>query len=97
MKIKLHIPTEQYGFVEVEAEANSVEEAIEAYKATKSPELPDVASLGANGGLDTKEWQRTLDGYLSLGTMPSDVYERMSVNQKQFVQEIKRAFKRIKQ
>ena len=95
MKAKLHIPTESFGFVEVEQEVGSIEEAIEAYKALKAPELPNVESLEANGGLDTKEWNLALDGYLSVKTMPSDLYERMSPGQKAFIQVIKRSYKRL--
>lgn len=95
MKVKLHFPEEEYGFSEVEVEVASIDEARRLYHASKPSKLPLGDELLANGGLDAKEWRNTLDGYLSLGTMPSEVYERMSRIQKEFIQEIKKSIKRV--
>ena len=98
MKIKLHIPTEQYGFVEVEMEKNNevsksieevVQDAIGFYKASKSPELP------SGEGLDHKEWNATLDGYITVGEMLGDAYQRMSPEQQRVIQEIKKSINRV--
>jgi len=46
--------------------------------------------------LDEKEWKKVLDRYLVEKKMASEEYERMSLEQIKFIQELKRAFKRIK-
>jgi hypothetical protein len=100
MKIKLHIPTEQYGFVEVEMEQNPqvpktpsevVEDAIELYNTSKT-------SQNAPGdGLDTKEFNRCVCEYLSTGELVggSELYQQMSPSQQEWFQITKRAFKRM--
>ena len=91
MKITYRIPArEMYGFIEIETEVETVEQALEGYKGA-------MAQYNSSGiGLDPKEWNRALDGYLTLQSMPSDVYERMNDTQKSIMQEIKRAFARLK-
>ena len=89
MKIKLHIPTEEYGFVEIESEADSIQEAIETYSASKT------LKNASGEGLDHKEWITALDRYLSTETGETAQYVRMSDSQKLVIQEIKKAIKRI--
>lgn len=91
MKITYHIPTEQYGFVEVEHE-HEEGVGVESYEAVKAVLVPPTSP---EEGLDQKEWNTALDGYLTLNTMPSEVYERMSLKQKGLIQEIKKSIKRL--
>lgn len=90
MKITYHIPTEQYGFVEIEAEGSLGES--DSYETVKAFVVPKASP---EEGLDQKEWNTALDGYLTLNTMPSEVYERMSLKQKGLIQEIKKSIKRL--
>ena len=89
MKAKLHYPTEQFGFAEVEVEVESLEDAIEIYNASKS------SKMASEGGLDTKEWNRVVDKYLSVQTMASNESERMNKAQKWFIHEIDKSFNRL--
>lgn len=86
-KTTFHIPTEQYGFLEVEYEGEP-DDVVEAYRAFKR-------LLGPQEGLPTKDWNATLDEYLKTGDMKSEEYEKMSLSQKQIIQEIKKSVKRI--
>ena len=93
MKVTYHIPTEQYGFIEVEKDdSRKPIEEIESYEAVKALVVP---STPPPEGLDQKEWNQALDGYLTLNTMPSEVYERMSDKQRGLIQEIKKSIKRL--
>lgn len=85
MKTKLHFPVEQYGFVEVEMEVESVQEALQAYSEAKKAPI----------GLEPKEWNTALDRYLKEGTMDSNAYQAMGEAQKGVCQEIKKSLKRI--
>ena len=93
MKLTYHIPTEQYGFVEIEKEWNgSDEDAIEGYHALRTPQ-------NATGdGLDPKEYNRCVDEYLATGSLKdgTNLYEKMSPSQQDWFQTTKRALKRIK-
>lgn len=42
-----------------------------------------------------KDWQRNLDRYLTTGKMDVEEYIKMNEAEKEFIQELKRAFKRI--
>jgi len=92
MKAKLHFPTEQYGFVEIEAEVASVEEGLDLYKASTSPNLP------SGGGLEQKEWNDTLTEYLNTTELRggATTYEALSDQQRWTIQELKQAFKRVR-
>lgn len=92
MKIKIHKPVEEYGFVEVEVE-------------TDDPTTDDLSRIRSiyddltmafknGGGLDQKEWIKVFDKYLETNVMESDEYERMSLEQKGVIQEIKKSIKR---
>ena len=95
MKAKLHLPTEQYGFVEIEADVDSPEEAIDIYNATRSPKMPLGAINGQETPFDTKEARAVLDGYLTEGTMLSTDYEGLTQAEQVVIQTLKRAFKRL--
>jgi len=89
MKATLHIPTEQYGFAEVEIEVNSVTEAVEAYRSAQRAALPQ-------NGLEKKAFDAFLDRYLLGDKNHVEDYERMNDEQKMIVQTIKRSLARIR-
>lgn len=91
LKATYHFPTEQYGFVEVEEEVSSPEEAIQNYNASKRACEP----LGQ--GLELKEWNRCVDEYLSTGSLinGTELYQQMSPSQQDWFQTTKRAMKRL--
>lgn len=84
--MKLHIPTEQYGFIEVEVE--TIEEAVDMNLAVKNAFKPKV-------GLSQKEFNKALDRYLTDGTGDTETYLAMNNDQKRVIQEVKKAYKRI--
>jgi hypothetical protein len=88
MKATLRIPTEQYAFMEVEVEVADLKEAREQYL-----ELQSMITGG--GGLESKEWNGVLDKYLSTNNLSEDEYMRMSNQQQNIIQEIKRSIKRV--
>lgn len=91
MKITLRLPTkDQYAYIEVESEADSIEDAYEAYK-----EAMKMIQGGNTGGLPPKEWNAWLDGYLNTKTGDAEQYAAMSPEQQRVIQEIKRSLKRI--
>jgi hypothetical protein len=96
MKITYHIPTEQYGFVEIEQEATpEIMNSYEDVKASVMPKTAPTSEIPSGVGLDDKEWRLALDGYMELHTLPSDVYERMSREQQRVMQELKKHYKRV--
>ena len=90
LKATYHFPTEQYGYVEVEGEVESIEEAIDLYKLSRSPELP------SGEGLDPQAWRDAYDGYMVSHTLTSEVYEKMNGFQQFAIQEEKKRYKRLK-
>lgn len=100
MKITHHIPQEQFGYTEIEYEIGSEKEivldAIQSYHALKgAKQAQDSEYASTVEGLPHLEWNKVLDGYLTVGTMPSEVYEKMSKVQQGVIQEIKKHFKRV--
>jgi len=88
MKAIIRIPTTQYGFVEIEAEVSSAEEAIVSHN--------DILKMYAGGpGLPQKEWNAWLDQYLKEGTGNADQYAAMSPEQQKIIQEVKKSMARI--
>ena len=87
MKYKLHLPTETYGFIEAELEGTH-EEAVVQYR-----ELSQ--EWCGSEGLSEGDFRKTLDKYLLTNKMESSEYEAMSTPQKNAIQMLKRAFKRI--
>ena len=89
-KITHHIPTEQFGYTEVELPETSdmtYNEAKWLYG----------ASGASSEGLAPKEMNRCVDEYLSTGNLVNgtELYQQMSSSQQDFFQTIKRAFKRL--
>lgn len=87
MKATLRLPLEQYAFVEIQEEGTP-EEIRDAYESLK-------IAFSSGSGLETKEWNTTLDRYLAEAKMDEEMYAKMSKTQQNIVQEIKRAMKRI--
>ncbi len=90
IKVGLHIPTEQYGFVLVECEGLSAEQTAELYNEYSRAFLPKV-------GLADKEYNAFIDRML-MGQDGNHIeqYEAMNDNQKYAVQVLKRGIKRLK-
>lgn len=88
MKIVHHIPTEQFGFTEVEVD----ETAEMSYSEAKSL----YGACGALQGMSEAEFRPILDKFLVEGTVESGLYEKMSAEQQMVMQCIKRSIKRIK-
>jgi hypothetical protein len=85
--MKIHIPTEQYGFIEADVE--TVEEAKNISDEIKSTFKDNY------DGLDTKVWNKCLDHYLTEYTMSADDYANMNKAQIACIQEIKKSMARI--
>lgn len=91
MKVTSHIPTEQYGFVEIEHDDCNAERVAEEYalysKAFQSkPE----------NTLPKKEWNDALDRYRLGNGMEVDIMERMNEVQKWVIHELDKSDSRIK-
>ena len=100
LKIIHHVPTESFGFTEVEQEVGGLlDEEMVSYEDVKASVMPKTASTSEYAstveGLPHLDWNKVLDGYLTVGTMPSEVYEKMSKVQQGVIQEIKKHFKRV--
>ena len=91
MTNRLRIPCkEQYAYIEVDFEGTSDEAIVEYTRLTKMIIEP---------GIDSREFNLFLDTYLTTGEPPEDgvnIWERMSTSQKITINEVKKAFKRIK-
>lgn len=84
--IKIHVPVEEYGFVEADAE--TADEARTLYS-----EVKEMFKHGE--GLGHKEWITALDSYLNDGIISADNYADMSKAQQYVIQELKKSFKRV--
>ena len=92
MKVKYHIPTEQYGFVEIVKDWNGSElDALNQYTEIRHSEI-------VGEGLENKDFNRIIDKMLTKSNteITSEAYELMNVEQQMIIQTLKRAFKRIK-
>jgi hypothetical protein len=83
---RLRIPAEQFAYIEVDFDGTP-EEAVEEYR-----RITKLVKGGA--GVDSKEWNRILDGYLTKKTMLADDYGALSLPQQAIIQEIKRSIAR---
>lgn len=90
MKVTIRIPTEQYAFIEIQEEVGTKSEAIELYRDVNR-ELEQRTN-----GLKELEFNKIIDKYLTINTMTADEYESLNDSQKNIIQTLKRAFKRIK-
>lgn len=94
MKVTLHVPTEQYGFVAPEIETDGQTLSPAAYTAQVYFEFANM--FKPKVGLPDKEWNKFVDRMLleEEGNHMEE-YELMSEAQKSCVQVIKKAMKRI--
>lgn len=89
MKATFRVPArEQYGFLEIETEVESVEQAVEGYDDI-------VKSYNGGFGLEPLAFNKALDQYLTDGTGNTETYVAMSREQQLVFQHIKKAFKRL--
>lgn len=88
MKYTLHVPVEQYGFIQVD-DIESREQAVAEYKM--------VNADFQNQGLSEEDWRAILDDLLEDKSISGDpgVVETMSPAQRYVVNEIKKSFKRL--
>lgn len=96
MKAHIRIPTnEQYAYIELETEVNGSRDAVELYNEAMGHFKPSVGVTTTTGLVSTL-FNPILDRYLNGESMTSEEYESMDSSQQRVIQEIKKAFKRIK-
>ena len=83
-KAKLRIPKEMYAFIEIEVDG-TLEEIQDTFR-----------ELTITSELKDKEFNNFIDRYLTGEPISAEEYENCSDRQKEVVQIIKRALKRIK-
>jgi hypothetical protein len=86
--IRIHIPTAQYEFVEIDLPDSTTPVEVK----TKYDEY--VRAFKVNEGISTKEFNSALDRYLNDGTGDTETYLNMSPDQQRIFQEIKKSIKR---
>lgn len=84
--MRVHIPAEQYGFIEADVE--SVLEARELSDEVKR-------TFSDSSALSQKDFNKALDRYLTDGTGETETYLAMNKEQKAVIQEVKKAFGRL--
>lgn len=84
--MKVHIPTTQYGFVEVEV-----------FGVSAAREVHDevMSAFSTGSGLPEREFNECLDEYLIKGTGKTESFLAMNREQQGIIQALKRAYKRI--
>lgn len=91
----IRIPTTQYGYIEVELDGTE-EEIIIKHNELLVFYHASVSLQNASGeGLDSKTYNEALDKYLTDQTGNLDTYNRMSREQQNVIQCLKKAFKRL--
>lgn len=90
MKVKIHVPTIEYGFIEAEYDDISAEDAVSHHNDL-------LNAYKGNFGLSRDDFNRTLDEFLNTGTVVDgvNIYQQMSKEQQSVFQEIKKSLKRI--
>lgn len=91
MKIELHIPTVQYGFIAVELEDATPEIVRATYDSYAAAFKPQPINT-----LPDKEYNTFIDNMLLGDDNHVETYNAMSPQQKDAVQVLKRALKRLK-
>lgn len=91
MKIVVHVPVEQFGFVSAEYDTDDPKSSYEAYNA-----IADAFKPQPSNSLPTKDFNKFIDNMLLGESNHISQYEQMSPKQIEVVQEIKKALKRIK-
>ncbi len=98
MKAVIKIPIEEvegknismWAYAEIETEVQTPQGAIDFYDALKRPDL------ALQGGLERKEWNKVIDGYAILGSMPLEAHEGMNKFQQWMVHELDKQGERLK-
>ncbi len=85
----LHVPTGDFAFIEQDYEAATPQEAVAQFRAIQR-------AYTGGFGLEAKEWNQCLDRYLNGKGMDSNTYASLSADQQRMIQELKKAYKRIK-
>ena len=90
MKIELHIPVEQYGFVSITTEDTDPSETRDLY--TRYAE-----AFKDGMGVPDKDFNALLDEYVKSRQVVNgqELYEQMNGAQKAIIQALKRSYKRI--
>ena len=94
MKVKIHIPTMEYGFIEVELEQDSV---------NKENLFEDIVlihdtlklAIGDKEGLNQKDWARVRNTYLNTGEIEVEEHESLSKAQRFVINEIKKSIRNL--
>jgi Fe-S cluster biosynthesis and repair protein YggX len=89
MKNIIRVPTVQYGYIETEFEGTADEAIVEHNRLVLTHKLSAEAK-----GLVIKDWNKTLDRYLTSNVISSDAWEEMDTSQKYIINEIKKSIKR---
>lgn len=82
MKFKAHVPTEEYGFIEVEAD--TFDEVMDGYRKTK-------IEFSDQEGLNQNEWARVRNHLYHQGVIEPEDYERLSKIQRHVINQMKLA------
>lgn len=87
MRVTYHIPTEQYGFVEVEKEVDVLNDVVSEYYLLRK-------TSSTMESLADQKFNNILDKYMATKTLTSEEYEGLTIEQKNIIQCLKRAYKR---
>ena len=92
MKYTVHVPVEQYGFISAEWEGDDPKASYEAYNAIAGAFKPAPVN-----SLPDKEFNNFIDEMLKTKKIVNgqEAYEKMSPQQKDIIQSVKRSFKRL--
>ena len=86
-KAKLHIPTEQYGFAEVELENTTPGDIKKMYNDVK------IEFQHEGEGHNLQEWAKVRRQYLNSGEISIDDYNKCNKLQRWFINEVKKHLK----
>lgn len=86
-KATSRIPTVQFGYIEIE-HSGAIEDIVEEHRLM-------LRSYQGGEGLPDKDFNRFLDTYLNSNKGELEVYNKMSPEQQNIIQTIKRSLKRI--
>lgn len=95
MKITLHVPVEQFGFVAIERDFVSGEAVVEVSASLYKEIAEAFKPKPINSGIPEKEYNQFIDAMLLGEPNHIDVWEKLSAKQKDAAQVIKRGLKRL--
>lgn len=88
MKLKAHVPVEEYGFVEVEVDESEARSIRDVYRDIKN-------EFRVKDGLPRLEWNKVLDSYLKEQGMTTDQMESLGEAQSWMIHELDKAKGRL--